>query len=382
MPNLKDLLENARFFGAKSEALEAVDVIRSADAVGHSLQLVRAHHGGTTSLYQVLVDAAGNEVLGENATALGNALAGGSPAGFGELHGSAAKLAGLSGTAIDGEQTNTTLVFGKQLVVKYFRQLQPGVNPDVELLRDIGDCPHIAPVRGWVSTELDGAELTLAMLQDFIPDAVDGWEYALGFARLKAPFSPETNLIGEATRSVHEALARAFPTTELPAATLVERLEGQLDELVARAEVLRPFQQRARTFYRRLLAGGDTLVPVQRLHGDLHLGQLLRSPADYVLIDFEGEPARPIAQRRELDCPLRDIAGLLRSLDYAAHTASADKEWAQAAGRGLLAGYGIEQSPLLSAYVLDKALYEVVYETTHRPDWVDIPLAAVSRLLD
>lgn len=381
MPSLKELLENARFFGAKSEALDSVDVIRSANAVGHSLQLVRAHHGGTTSLYQVLVDAAGNEVLGENATALGESLARGAPAGFGELHGSAVKLAGLSGRAIDGEQTNTTLVFDEQLVVKYFRQLQPGVNPDVELLRDIGDCPHIAPVRGWVSTELDGDELTLAMLQDFIPDTVDGWEYALGFARIGATFSPETNLIGAATRSVHEALARAFPTTEVAAATLVERLEGELSDLVARAEVLRPFKQQAREFYRHLLDGEATRVPVQRLHGDLHLGQLLRSPVDYVLIDFEGEPARPIAKRRELDSPLRDVAGLLRSLDYAAHTAAADAEWTQHASRGLLSGYGIEPSPLLSAYVLDKALYEVVYETTHRPDWVDIPLAAVSRLV-
>lgn len=382
MPNLKDLLENARFFGAKSETIDSVDILRSAPAAGHSLQLVRARHGDDTSLYQVLVDAAGNDVLGDNATALGEALAGGAPAGFGELHGSAAKLTGLSGQAIDGEQTNTTLVFGDQLVVKYFRQLQPGVNPDVEMLRDLGDCPHVAPVRGWVSTELDGEELTLAMLQDFIPDAVDGWEYALGFARLGAPFSPETNLIGAATRSVHEALAWAFPTTELAAETLVERLEDQLSGLVARAEVLRPFQDQAREFYRHLLDGGSTLVPVQRLHGDLHLGQLLRSPEDYVLIDFEGEPARPIAQRRQLDSPLRDVAGLLRSLDYAAHTASAETGWVRSASRGLLAGYGVEQSPLLSAYVLDKALYEVVYETTHRPDWVDIPLAAVSRLLD
>lgn len=382
MPNLKDLLENARFFGAKSETLDSVDVVRSAPAAGHSLQLVRARHGDGTSLYQVLVDAAGNDVLGDNATALGESLVDGAPAGFGELHGSAAKLAGLSGRAIDGEQTNTTLVFGDQLVVKYFRQLQPGMNPDVELLRDLADCPHIAPVRGWVSTELDGEELTLAMLQDFIPDAVDGWEYALGFARIGAPFSPEANLIGEATRSVHEALAQAFPTTELAADTLVARLEEQLSGLVARAEVLRPFQQRAREFYQQLLAGEATPVPVQRLHGDLHLGQLLRSPEDYVLIDFEGEPARPITRRRELDSPLRDIAGLLRSLDYAAHTVSAEAGWGQTASRGLLAGYGVEQSPLLSAYVLDKALYEVVYETTHRPDWVDIPLAAVSRLLD
>ena len=119
----------------------------------------------------------------------------------------------------------------------------------------------------------------------------------------------------------------------------------------------------------------------ERVHGDLHLGQVLRTPDTYILIDFEGEPDRPLAERRRPDSPLRDVAGILRSLDYAAHVAGAGPEWAEAAGDAFLEGYGVERSPLLDAYVLDKALYEVVYEARNRPTWLPIPVRAVTRLL-
>lgn len=386
MTDLKDMLAAARFYGAKSEPIDDVEVVRSAPAVGHTHQLVRAHHGGTTSLYQVLLDAAGDDVLADNATALGEALASGRPAGLGTLHGDASALAGLPGRPHGGEQSNTSLIFGETMIVKYFRRLEPGPNPDVELLSAITDCPHVAPCTGWVTGDVDGEQHTLAMLQDYVPEAVDGWRFALGFTRIGAPFAPEATLIGEATRKVHDALAQAFPREEVPVSRVVAGLEEHLGDMVARAGVLQPFAAPAREFYRQLLPDqpeGDTeeTVSVQRIHGDLHLGQLLRDPDRYVLIDFEGEPARPLPERRRPDSPLRDVAGMLRSLDYAAHADDAPDRWTRKAAEGLLAGYGVDSSLLLQAYVLDKALYEVAYETNHRPDWVDIPLGAVKRLL-
>lgn len=392
MDTLASMLAEARFYGAKSESIDAVDVVREAPAAGGTLMILRVHHGGTSDLYQVLVDATGADVLadGDVATAYGQALAAGAPAGLGRLHGQAGFPGGLTGRMISGEQSNTSLVYsdegGDRLMVKVFRRLEAGVNPDVELLSKIPDCPHIAPVRGWVTEEIDGETHVLAMIQDFVPGAEDGWRYALGFAGMRASFGAEAELLGEATRAVHSALAGAFPTEEVPGGRLSRDLIDHLDQLVARAPVLEPYADAARDRYRDL---GDATHEVQRIHGDLHLGQVLRTADDYVLIDFEGEPARPLAERRRPDSALRDVAGVIRSLDYAAHFHSHSGEegpedpaaWASDAARAFLRGYGADPSPLLGAYVLDKALYEVVYESDNRPDWVDIPLAAVERLL-
>ncbi|AGF73104.1 phosphotransferase [Corynebacterium halotolerans] len=392
MDNLARMLENARFYGAKSEAIDSIDVVREAPAAGGTLMVLRVHHGGRSDLYQVLVDAEGSDVLADAdvATDYGAALLGGEPAGFGGLHTVADLPGGLTGRMISGEQSNTSLIFSDdtadRLMVKVFRKLEPGVNPDVELLSKIPDCPNVAPVLGWVTEEIDGEDHVLAMVQDFVADARDGWKFALGFAALDASFGAEAALLGEATRAVHTALADAFPTEEVPATELTRSLEEHLDHLVARAPVLEPYADAARERYRAL---GDGTHTVQRIHGDLHLGQVLRAPEAYVLIDFEGEPARPLAERRRPDSALRDVAGIIRSLDYAAHFHShsgeqgpaAPAEWAAGATREFLAGYGVGASPLLDAYVLDKALYEVVYESDNRPGWVDIPLEAVKRLV-
>ncbi|GAB3691545.1 hypothetical protein [Corynebacterium nasicanis] len=351
--DLAHMLADARFYGAKSEPIDRVDIVSETPAGEARLLILRVNG---RHLYQVLVDAEGRDILSE------------SPELYLQAHG----LPQGETRAIDGEQSNTSLIVDGQMV-KVFRHLEPGLNPDVELLSQIADCPHVAPVRHWVTATIDDAEHTLAMVQDFVPDADDGWRYALGFASLDASFGAEASLLGEATRAVHEALAGAFPVSaDAPS------FRRSLDELVGRAQVLEEFSGAARAFYADL----DDEVDVQRVHGDLHLGQVLRTADTYILIDFEGEPARPLAERRRPDSPLRDVAGILRSLDYAAHVAGADPAWADAAGAAFLEGYGIERTPLLDAYVLDKALYEVVYESDNRPDWVDIPLRAVRRLLE
>lgn len=382
MDTLKDMLEKARFYGSKSEEITGVEIRHEAPALGHRHVVAQVHHGDHSSLYQLLIDAADRDVLADSATELGQALASGTPAGLGELHGSAEQLAGLRGREHSGEQSNTSLVFGDdtgdEVIIKYFRKLEPGTNPDVELLRAIPDCPNIAPLSGWITAELEGEDYVLAMIQEYVPDAVDGWHYALGFTHINASFAPESALIGEATRKVHHALAEAFPVQQREVSELARELEERLDSLVGRAPVLKEFEAAAREFYRDLEPG---TTPIQRIHGDLHLGQILRAEEEYLLIDFEGEPDRPLAQRRLPDSPLRDIAGLLRSLDYAAAHGKAPHTWVEQSAEALLEGYGVSSSPLLSAYVLDKALYEVAYEIDHRPEWVDIPLRAVRNLL-
>ena len=378
--DLARMLLDARFYGAKSEAIDDVEVVREVPLPDDARLLVlRVTHGGRRSLYQVLVDADGTDVLASSPDLYVEAVA----RGAGTLHGG--ELPTGTAKAIEGEQSNTSLIVGDRML-KVFRRLEAGENPDVELLSRIPDCPHVAPVRGWVTAEIEGVDHTLAMVQDFVPDADDGWRFALGFAALDASFGAEASLLGESTRAVHEALAAALPTEVVGTAALAEKLTGQLEELVSRAPALAEFADDARAVYAGL-AEGETKV--QRIHGDLHLGQVLRTPDTYVLIDFEGDPARALSERRLPDSPLRDVAGILRSLDYAAHfpahsggSGPADPAaWAQDATDAFLTGYGVEPGPLLDAYVLDKALYEVVYESDNRPDWVDIPLAAVRRIL-
>lgn len=382
MDTLRNMLEQARFYGAKSEPITAVEIRHEAPALGHRHVVVEVSHGAGSSLYQLLIDAADRDVLATSATALGQALASGTPAGLGQLHGSAEQLSGLQGREYRGEQSNTSLIFGDdsgdEVIIKYFRRLEAGSHPEVELLRAIPDCPNIAPLSGWITAELSGQTYVLAMIQEYVPHTLNAWDYALGFTPLNASFAPEAELIGRATGVVHRALAEAFPVDQVKLHTLAQQLSERLDSLLDRAPVLREFEDAARDLYRGL---GSGTTPVQRIHGDLHLGQILLGEEDYLLIDFEGEPGRPLAQRHLPDSPLRDLAGLLRSLDYAAATGDASPEWVAQAGEGLLSGYGVTASPLLSAYVLDKALYEVAYETDHRPGWVNIPLEAVRRLL-
>ncbi|RNE49604.1 hypothetical protein [Corynebacterium alimapuense] len=394
MDQLARMLENARFYGAKSEPIDEIETLHEADLPGIPgirLLILRVHHGGKRDLYQVCVDESGKDVFANPAVIAryGNALAAGTPAGFGTLEIIGDQLSAtldIPGRMISGEQSNTSLIFGKKTMLKVFRRLEAGENPDVELLSQISECANIAPVRGWVTEDIDGASHTLAMVQDFVPDAEDGWRFALNFAGVDASFGVEAALLGESTQNVHAALAGAFPTTEVDSAQLAAGLEDNLDELVTRAPVLARVADQVRAVYRTL---PHETHSVQRIHGDLHLGQVLRTPERYVLIDFEGEPARPLEQRRRPDSVLRDLAGIIRSFDYAAHFPARSGAsgpanpagWAADATAAFLEGYGVERSPVLDAYVLDKALYEVVYESDNRPDWVDIPLAAIDRLL-
>jgi maltokinase len=324
---------------------------------------------------------------------------------------------GVPGDVISTEQSNTSLVYGESAILKLFRRLEPGLNPDVEIhdaLRSTGN-PHIAPLLGYiVIDDPDPARepATVAMVQAFVPNASDGWRLATSSVRdlyaegdlhadeVGGDFAGESERLGEATASVHADLARVLPTEPADRdwyTTVAEQMTARLEAAIGVVPDLAPHGDALRALY---AAAAASEVPVvrQRVHGDLHLGQVLRTATGWIVLDFEGEPARPLAARRELDTPLRDVAGMLRSFDYAARhmlveqpgdpqRAYRAQEWADRNRQAFRAGYaaagGVELdagSPLLRAFEADKAVYECVYEARNRPHWLMIPLQSVSRL--
>jgi maltokinase len=321
---------------------------------------------------------------------------------------------------IGAEQSNTSLVFGDSLILKVFRKVSAGLNPDIEMhgaLARAGS-PHIAPPLGWLDGTWDdpsgGGELTasLAMAQTFLKGATDGWELALTSVRdlyaeadlhadeVGGDFAGEAGRLGAATAEVHAALAEVLPTGRLERKELVALAEGmraRLDRAAADIPALAEHADALRQAFDDV-ARLDEPVPVQRVHGDYHLGQVMRTLDGWKLLDFEGEPARPLAERRAMESPIKDVAGMLRSFDYAARHLLADHpgdaqrayragEWADRNREAFLDGYARagafdprRHPALLRAFETDKAVYEALYESRNRPTWLPIPIAAIVRL--
>lgn len=293
------------------------------------------------------------------------------------------------------EQSNTSVVIDDRILVKFFRRLSEGENPDVEIHRALGalGCPYVAALRGWIQTTIDGRPVTMAMAQDLVAGAVDGWSVALDALRgddaARRAFVASAANMGVAVAGVHRDLRRSLGGSDVDAAELTAGLAARIDRQCSRTVSLRPYAQRARELVTS--AAGAGVVPVHRVHGDLHLGQVLGSGGQWVVIDFEGEPATDPEERRAPDSPLRDVACMLRSFDYAAAVADAGPTGtaaARAAAGAFCDGYAREAGvdprvtgALLAAYELDKAVYEVDYEARNRPDWVGVPMAAVERIL-
>jgi maltokinase len=317
---------------------------------------------------------------------------------------------GVDNVLLGAEQSNTSVIAGDALV-KFFRRLVPGLNPDVEVqeaLTLVGS-DEISPLLGWIRS----GDLDLAMVGAFQRSATDGWDMARASVRALrddavrareagGDFAKEAERLGATTASVHTQMRELLPVAvwgadELDA--LVARLTRRLDDVVAGHPHVAPYADAVRQAYARI--DRETPVPVQRIHGDFHLGQTLRTTAGWKIIDFEGEPSKPLDDRIRLDSPLRDLAGMLRSLDYVAHsiqaltgiisldpavdeTAIAD-DWVRRNQVAFLLGYGFDRTDaavaLLRAYEIDKAVYEIAYEEDHRPDWVSIPLRALEKLV-
>jgi maltokinase len=319
---------------------------------------------------------------------------------------------GLDSLVLTAEQSNTSMIFGEEAILKVFRRPHPGPNPDLEIPRALhrAGSPHVAPPLGWMQITLDDVPTVLAILSTYLRAATDGWllaatsvrdlyaSDAVSAAEAGGDFAAEGHRLGEATAEVHRALAEAFGTAELPASAhrdLAAQMRGRLDAAVAAVPQLAPHAGLLAEAFTEL-AGIDEPLPVQRIHGDYHLGQVIRTQAGWVLLDFEGEPVVPLAQRRARAPALRDVAGMLRSLDYAARhqlPGHADQERAHAAARdwvsrnqaAFCAGYAQaggtdpgKHAVLLRALTLDKAVYEVMYEASHRPSWLSIPLGSIA----
>jgi maltokinase len=314
----------------------------------------------------------------------------------------------LDSLVLTGEQSNTSLVYGEDAILKLFRRLTPGANPDLELtsaLARIGSA-HIAQPFGWIEMELDGTTTTVAILSEYLRTASDGWSLAQISVRdlyagdgvrpeeAGGDFAGEAQRLGAATADIHRDLADVFGTSELEpdaVAELAAQMRERLDIARAAVPALGRHADLVQTAFDDF-AKLDKPLRVQRIHGDYHLGQVVRTEAGWVVLDFEGEPATPLAQRRAPSSPLRDVAGMLRSFDYAARALlvghpSGDRlrgaayGWTQRNRAAFCAGYAGASSAdprldeaTLRAFELDKAVYEVMYEARHRPSWLPIPL--------
>ncbi|WP_030222751.1 maltokinase N-terminal cap-like domain-containing protein [Streptomyces sp. NRRL WC-3626] len=297
--------------------------------------------------------------------------------------------AGLVPRLMTAEQSNSSLVYGDEYILKLFRRIQPGENPDLEVPGALArqGCPRVPAPVAWFRTA-HPFKATLGVLQPYLRDASDGWTLALDALAAGDDFTAQAHALGRATADVHLALSTAFPTgapgaNARTAAAMTERLTAAAHAVPA----LQPFVPGLRAAF-AALATCDAGPPAQRIHGDLHLGQVLRAGREWFVIDFEGEPSRPLSERRSAHSPVRDIAGMLRSFDYAARQRLPWRpEWARRCREAYCAGYAAragwdprKKHGLLRAYETDRAVYEVLYEARHRPDWLPVPMAAIERL--
>jgi maltokinase len=315
-------------------------------------------------------------------------------------------------TLFTGQQSNSSVAYGDDSLMKIFRKVTPGENPDITL-HDIltrAGSDHIAALYGWVEADGPDGPLHLAMLQQFLRTASDGWDLAQASVRnlfaeadLRADevggdFAGEAERLGEAVAEVHATLRAQLGTATVAARVVADQMSDRLDAALGVVPELAGHEQMLREAFRRF-ADLDPLE-VQRVHGDLHLGQTLRTVKGWKLVDFEGEPAKDLDERVRPDSRWRDVAGMLRSFDYAARivertvggeSPASDQqlsfratEWADRNREAFLAAYAqgelADQDAIaLRAYLADKAVYEAVYETRNRPTWVSIPLDALAR---
>ena len=371
-----------------------------------------------------------------------------------------AAYARLAGDSIDGMQvnplaaqsSNTVIVIGDRLFLKAYRRIQPGVNPEAEIGRYLTDVAHFAnsvPVAGTIDYVADDGQVaTLGLLQGYVENQGDGWTATLNYLErfledaqatghdpgagesLHGGYLALMRALGMRTGELHVALSSAsgspaFAPVAISSADVAAWTRRTRAEAEATLDALQRAQAglagRAREAAAQVLAARAAIVQRidaqatmrgggsrMRIHGDYHLGQVLVAQNDFVITDFEGEPTRTIVERREKQSPLKDVAGMLRSFDYALHAAlrrvdgeahelhaermKRGREWLADARTAFLASYDAAVTPaglvasgtpqnLLELFLLEKVLYELGYELANRPDWVDIPLEGLLDML-
>ena len=447
---LEGWLVEQRWFASKSRDLSAVNLLETltlqeSETQPLVLALVEARFAtGTHELYQVLLGARRGAPAHEEGTiaeaggwelydAVGDPEQGGVLAGLfdggREVHGEHGSVRfhhteGAPGMGahpavrpMGAEQSNSSVILDDAYVLKVFRRLEAGDNPELEMLRFLTEqgFESIARLQGWYDFSGELMDATLGVVQDYVADATDGWELALD-----AIGAGDDGLIdrlrglGAVTGEMHRALGAngtdpAF-SPEQPSDDALALLTATIDEQIERMWVdlpegdpaVEPVLHRGQEIRDRLQMMSHVGVGGRQIrhHGDFHLGQTLARPdGGWVILDFEGEPARSLRDRRRKRSPLRDVAGMLRSFAYAASASEllrgipAPEGWEERARVAFLEGYyehvdmGLLPAgqaaidKLLAIFELEKAVYELRYEIDNRPDWVRVPVAGIARLL-
>jgi maltokinase len=427
-------LQAQRWYGAHSREVQAACVVETVpldDSGALRMALVDlVFDTGTHDLYQLLVreedgdvyEATGDPLLATRLVELtaSRATVDGSD---GRITFDAIRPVTPPASAVArplGADASNTVVVVDDLLVKTYRHIRPGVNAELEMLLFFAEheFDHAPELAGWYAYEGERVQATLGLLQRFVPDAVDGW----GLGRRQLASTPDAffrplEQLGAVVGEMHAVLASddldpSFapedPTPEsagLVSARIDEEIEATFDELGDREELAPLIGRRSQAHELVLTAAASgTQGRTIRTHGDLHLGQVLWHPAgdetgDWMVIDFEGEPTRAASARRHKAAPLRDVAGMLRSLSYLVSAVRRDgveiaDEWERDARNSFLGGYRASraatvlpssvdaQDQQLTMFELEKAFYELRYELDHRPDWVDIPVGSIVGLLD
>ena len=421
-------LADRRWFRHKGRHIEAVELADSAPLGDGCSLLVLAVRLDGPEVVRYVVPASGRGAEaretadGEGAwRALAGWLVGGqshrSTAGAFTCHpapplgrllpGGMGELATLAESRISGEQSNTSVRLGDRLMLKLYRLVEPGINPEVEVCSFLSDAGfrHAPAVAGWIEYAADGTDGTsgaaTAIVQEQVVARGDGWSWMLDRLRDRPRGPAEAlagiALLGGVTAEMHAALRSRpnAPGFEAGPAAAGDRAAWQASARQQLAGALAAVDGDAGRRLAELAPGlRDALEAIgrasgairSRIHGDFHLGQLLATDGGFAVIDFEGEPARTLAERRRPSSPLRDVAGMLRSLDYAARTVEREEGadlggWLDDARAAFLAAYGdATDADLLRGLEVEKACYEVRYEAANRPDWTWLPLDALERL--
>jgi trehalose synthase-fused probable maltokinase len=422
--SLIEFITSQRWYGSKTREVGSATVVDRAQLRDDlEVQLVEVRfETGTHETYQLLVDGTGFDALRHeaNARVLLDLMRAGEtlPGNEGAVEFASLGSVGEPQAArvIDRQQSNSSVVFDDALILKVFRRVEAGINPELELLRFLTEAgfPNIAELAGWYAYVGGQMEATLGIMQRFVPDAEDGWERALeAIAAGDEAYLDSLRRLGEVTGRMHTALGSdptepSFCPEETSTESLglltatvdeeIERVFLSLPDDVPDLDLIRGRGEEVRERLRLLTNVGGT-GRVIRVHGDFHLGQTLWDGNDWVILDFEGEPARSLPERRRKRSPLRDVAGMLGSFGYAASAAEVLRDtrppddWEERARDGFLQGYratvdrslvpsGAAMDKLLKVFELEKAVYELRYELNNRPDWVRIPVLGLARMLD